>query len=434
MARVALGTAMPMQDSSPGHSQLRLAAVACLNAIAAWGMLSLGFTSALNPRLPFAAQAIYGGDPMTRLQIAQASEAKTESPIVAIDQAAAPVTRATARMALLAEPLNGEVFRQLARTANQAGEPLVAKAYLLESFRRNFRQTDVSAQLLQASLVAADYAGAVRYSDALLRTDVALLPAVVPVLMAIGDDAKARRFIIDAIRSNPPWRSAFLDQYGKSTHNEDAYWDMFVALRNTTGALRPAEISPFLYALLERDHVDRALSIWLMSLPEAMADNMPLLFNGDFKLPTNDSPFNWALLRPAGATVGVASVPGEGDKKALRIEFADRRADIMLAQQWTALTPGRYRVSGRFKPDEFRNSRGLTWRVYCGYSAPRLEAESPRLNSERASWRTFQFEFNIPTDKCSAQLVRLELAARIPQEQLASGVAWFDNLKIENLP
>jgi len=101
--------------------------------------------------------------------------------------------------------------------------------------------------------------------------------------------------------------------------------------------------------------------------------------------------------------------------------------------QVLTLTPGKYRISGKVRMDEFRNARGMVWRVYCGAvaSPEALIGETTRLQDQgNDSWRPFDSVFEVPNDRCTIQGLRLELAARIAPETLASGLVWFSQLSI----
>ena len=409
-------------------------AVSVVTAAAAWLMLSSGLTSVLNENKPFAAALISGGNGVTRTQIERRKSPPTGQPAPVADQKTTARLREIAVDTLRAEPLNVEAIRQLARAAQQTGDNERAAKLLAEIYRRSFRDLDATGQLFTQSLVKPDLANALRYADALLRAQPDLFHAMLPVLSAIADQPEASPALIAIMNTRPPWRPSFFEEYGTSVKNDQSYLQLYFALKDTPGSLSPAEVQSFLRNLLGRDRVDMALSIWLASLPGEKLSNLPLLYNGDFELPVNDAPFNWTVSNPSGATVQIADIPGGMGSKGLSIEFANRRAEFQHVQQTVALTPGRYRLSGRYKSDDFRNSRGMVWRIFCGYAAPRMIAETPRLMNDAPAWQAFDVSFEVPATQCASQLVRLDLAARIPVEQMASGRIWFDKLAIEKAP
>jgi hypothetical protein len=49
------------------------------------------------------------------------------------------------------------------------------------------------------------------------------------------------------------------------------------------------------------------------------------------------------------------------------------------------------------------------------------------------SWRAIAFTFTVPAQRCPAQVVRLDLDARMASEQLVSGSMMFDELQISRV-
>ena len=60
----------------------------------------------------------------------------------------------------------------------------------------------------------------------------------------------------------------------------------------------------------------------------------------------------------AGARVDRLPTDGAEGRLALRVAFEDRRVPFSHVRQRLALPPGRYRLSGRAKPDGLRTERG----------------------------------------------------------------------------
>jgi hypothetical protein len=97
-------------------------------------------------------------------------------------------------------------------------------------------------------------------------------------------------------------------------------------------------------------------------------------------------------------------------------------------QQTLALPPGTYRLLGRVRLDDLSNDRGLKWSVQCS-SRNRLIGETQKF-SGRSEWIDFSTTFEVPTEVCPSQVLRLRLDARVPAEQWIGGRAWFDKLRI----
>ncbi|MFV0281811.1 MAG: tetratricopeptide repeat protein [Rhodoblastus sp.] len=394
-------------------------------------------TSGLNVDRPYAAVEIFGGNATSEIRIARFRDAeaarKNVENTLKPEPASAPQTRARAERALHADPLSIDAFQQLGRAAEQAGDAGLAIREFAEAYRRSFRDVDAAGRLLQNAYDSGDFDKATLYSDALLREMPSLTQALTPLLAKIVETPTARKSFAEALARAPVWRSRFLAQYGASGGNQEAFEDLIGLLKATSRPMTSAEIGPYLNNLLSQGMVDEALTIWLAFQPEANADAMPLLVNGDFKAPVNDLPFNWSATNSDNARVSIVDALTGARGKAVEIEFLNRRGVFANVSQVLALTPGKYRLSGKLRTDEFRNPRGVYWKIYCGVREGNAIAESERMRGEPGGWRPFSVSFDVPASNCAAQLLRLELAARIPQEQVASGTVWFSELAIDRL-
>ena len=63
-------------------------------------------------------------------------------------------------------------------------------------------------------------------------------------------------------------------------------------------------------------------------------------------------------------------------------------------------------------------------------TAPALRIMATEAERGSSPWEARNAVFRVPAD-CSAQWLVLELDARIPAETLASGTAWFDDVRVE---
>jgi len=410
------------------------AIVAFVAAAACWALLSLGLTSGLDIDRPFAATEIFGGTATTQIRVARARAAASQTPETfdKPDPDAAPETRARAQAALRANPLSVDAIQQLGRAAEQAGDTKTAMRDFAETYRRSFRETDVTARLLQAAYDSGDFDSAIRYSDALLRERPGLAPALTPLLAAVAEQPAARKTLAAALALNPTWRARFLAEYGATRGRSDVFDDLITLLKTTPRPMRTAEVGPYLNKLLANNQVDEALTIWLAFQPESQSGGLPLLVNGNFTAPVNDLPFNWSVSNAENARVTIVDSLTGATGRSVAIEFLTARGPFANVSQVLALTPGRYRLSGKVRTDEFRNVRGMQWRLYCGARGETPLAETERMRGEPGGWRPFSVAFDVPA-KCVAQLLRLELAARIPPEQIASGSIWYAELAIDRI-
>lgn len=402
-------------------------------SVVCWAILSWGLTGGLNFDRPFASVMIYGGNAAARVHVARLQDDAAQTPenVSKQDPAAAHGARARAQAALRADPLSVDAFQQLGRSAEQAGDSSLAISNYGEVYRRSFREASVTARLLEAAYNSGRFVDAIGYSDGLLRERPELSQTLTPLLAAAAEDNAARKALAGALALAPVWRPRFLAAYGAMGGKQEVFDDLMAALKATPRPMTATEVGPYLNNLLSRNKVDEALTIWLAFQPESRAGQLPLLVNGDFMAPINDLPFNWSLTPSEGARAGIVDAITGATGKSVEIEFLGRRGGFANLSQILALTPGKYRIRGKVRTDDFRNPRGMFWRIYCGARGDTLIGETERIRGELGGWRNFAGVFDVPAAKCAAQLLRLELAARIPAEQVASGAIWFAELSID---
>ena len=393
-------------------------------------VLLKGLTAALNVKDPSAARFLLGGDSTTRIRLHRLAEpvASIGQPVT-LDQRDAVTSREIAIAALREEPLSFEAFRQLARSAQQGDDPRRAQVFLTEAYRRSYRDPDVALQLLSDSLRRADYPAALNQADGLIRSMPDLLNVLMPIMVAIGDQQTGKWALVELMKRNPPWRQRFLEPLGSSAKNIATFKEIYDASRSSTNPLSRAELREFIYTLIVNNDIDQALSIWYGFLPQEQLHGLKFVYNGRFELPINDVPFNWTIGRDVEASVKVEPISDKSGRNGLRVGFSGRRTEFKHFYQFLALTPGKYKLTGNFKSEDFQHARGLIWRVYCGPSATQLIGQTSNLK-DGSHWRRFDTTFEVPSDRCTAQRLQLELDARIPSEQLTSGAAWFDDIAI----
>lgn len=416
------------RGSSLGRQFFAVAVMSC--ALASWAIAAAGLSAALVGVAPRVAATFNPKSAETRLALAQLSEKSllAGAPGAPLDRDASAATREVGLAALRAAPLSATAFRQLSRAAQQAGDSKLASVYLNESFRRFFRQPDVAAQLFLESIGQSDMPRTVMLLDALLRADASRLQAAFSLMASIARSDELRPMLVNRLAAKPAWRRDFLEMLGKSEADEPSMLKLFTALNATNAPMTRMETIWFGFELAKREHTDAALGLWYAYLPPAAVADLPLLYNGDFSLPTDDSPFNWVIEQPPNAMLKIVDI--ENDEKALGIEFTGRRGEFAPAYQHTALVPGNYRLTGRLRADDFRNPEGLVWTIYCGWAKRSKIGQTERLFDTAGVWRTFTLDFNVPASDCSEQHLRLELPAATEARQLATGSVRFSRMAI----
>ena len=403
-------------------------------ALASWYVATLGVSLGLMTTNPALARIFNPDSPTIEMKLARLQEPQTLAEIFSLqaDPAASVSNRELALRVLKSEPLSAEAFRLLGRAAGQAGDWKRAHAYLEESLRRSFRQPDVAAQLMSDSLKAADVPGTVLLADALLRGNQTRLAAAFTILAAVASNPATRPLVVDRLAAMPVWRAEFFEEISKTAWKEDNFLGLFSALEEAGAPMSVYEVKPFLFELAAREQTDAALTVWYKYIARSTLASMPLLYNSDFSLPVNDSPFNWTIDQPPNATVDVVQLADVG-KTGIQIVFTNRRGEFAPVQQRTTLQPGSYRFSGLVRTDDFHSEEGLVWTIYCGFNKRLQIAQTARFFEQGQDWRSFEVDFKVPASECSLQNIRLELPAKISARQLASGSVWFASMSLSRL-
>jgi hypothetical protein len=109
------------------------------------------------------------------------------------------------------------------------------------------------------------------------------------------------------------------------------------------------------------------------------------------------------------------------------VQFTSHQGFYGGVQQFTRLEPGHYVLRGQEKADDLKTSGGLSWILWCRNNVE-LGRSKPMLTA--GDWSEFQFSFDVPSQGCSTQFLRLESASRLTVNQNVSGTLYFDDLVI----
>ncbi len=335
---------------------------------------------------------------------------------------------------------------------------LVALALVLE---RQGRTDDARAAMNEALRLAP--------SDAQVLLDVAAFH------LRQGDEAQAMPILLRAADLHPELRAnvwPVLTQWldggrhvaalARVAGERPTWWPMFfshacakstnVAALQQLLAVRAAQgtdgidESRCLIGRLQRENLwAQAYQVWINALPSAQRERIGYVFNGDFESPLSNLGFDWTT--PPQDNVGVETLPvlGMGGRRALRVEFVDKRWSGPPIQQTLMLVPGRYRLEGRGRTEGLDTWLGVQWALYCPphglpqvNDPPRQLARSGRFLGTSA-WEAIQAEFTVPGN-CPVQTLRLELAnprrdADAPGNVAARlrGTAWFDDFRVRSV-
>ncbi len=279
---------------------------------------------------------------------------------------------------------------------------------------------------------------------AIFRRAVDLYPevrgSVWPLFTAILAGGRRDSFFAGLARDNPEWWPAFFGHACEKAVDVDALQRVF-AVRAAAGTAVVDERRCLIGRLQREKRWAQAYQVWLNSLPADQRQRVGYVFNGGFEAPISNVGFDWLTPAQDAITVEAQPVDGATGRRALRVEFFNKRWTGPPAQQYLMLFPGRYRFEGRGRADGLETWLGVQWGLYClseaGNESRQLARSDRFLGSTQ--WEDFHEDFAVPKD-CPVQVLRLELAnprrdATSPGNVAARlrGTLWFDDFRVRSL-
>ena len=332
-----------------------------------------------------------------------------------------------ARRALKANPLETRALVLLALAAEAEEDNRLAVQLVSLAGARTLRDATAHSWLFELSLRQGDYAAALSHADLILRVHPRLAGTMLPALMAMASRPAGLGAIVARLETAPPWRSWFLKEYSRQAADPSEPTPVYMALQSASRPPASAELSPHLDRLIAAGRIDQARLVWLASLPDQPASR-DWLYNGDFRHPVSNLPFDWMFGRARGAEIKVEASP-MGDGQALRVQFGKGRVRFRHVRKLLTLPPGSYLLRGRAMAVDLRHQRGINWRLACAEDGGETLVSTPRISGTVTT--EFAEPFAVPAKDCRAQWLVLELAARIaPEQSVDGGTVWFDSLRI----
>ena len=341
--------------------------------------------------------------------------------------------------ALRASPLEVRAMARLGATT-ALSEANLSFAERLSSVAERLAPVmpQVQAQLVLRSLAQSDFDSAVAQMARAMAGDGTLKSGYFPLLMEmlqgnVGEDA------LETIARDPraySWWQGFFRFVSKEDQTLTALRRL-VAMRvaSPVWPLQPEESGYYLSRLRAEGLVTEAYLHWVNNLSEAELKRLGYLYDGGFNLRFDNAPgFGWQarIDRRTGVIISRSETFGSSDDASLRVSFSGKRVRFNHVYQELALPAGKFRVSGRVRPDQLEGRKGVKWRLFCtvGGSQTLAETEAYLGNGE---WRSFWFDVDVPPE-CTGQTLRLESAGDREVDHELTGTVWFDDMIIGLAP
>ncbi|MEZ5851437.1 MAG: hypothetical protein R3D68_12400 [Hyphomicrobiaceae bacterium] len=343
------------------------------------------------------------------------------------------VIRDLAQRTLAVQPLNAAAYRMLGELSDDIDQ---TRIYMREAARRSRRETIAVFWLLNDSVAHNDAAAALEYADILLRTRPELAPPVMGYLAAIAASQTGRDVIARQMARRPPWRSLFYQTFPAAMRDLRVGLPLLAAIKSAGVPTTLAEGSNLIDTFLVKEQVDLAYAAWLSLLSPEELSRLGLLTNANFASEPSGVSFDWRIQAGTNAIAEFTRRPGDeaGEGRLLHVQLNDGRVRFPVVKQVIVLAPGRYRLTGQVRGSIIAK-RGLQWDVRCLFNSPKKPLGETELFSGRMSqWRSFTVDFEVgASDNCEAQVVRLFHASRSASEEIISGEAWFDGLRLTRI-
>lgn len=339
------------------------------------------------------------------------------------------------RRAVTANPADARPLAELARLRAAAGSEALADEMMDAAHRLMPVHPGVQQNIGLYWLQRGEPARGIAHVATALSGDYRLKDRFFPLLLAAAEDPELRGALQPLAADPPTWWTSFVEQASRTAKSADSV----IALLQMRAAAKDVPVSErereaLLQRLYRDGRVADAYLQWMNSLDETGLQRLGYVFDGGFEGPFANGGFGWFgnLPRNAGFRISTGATWGVSGERAVHIGFSGKRARFQHLYQNLFLGPGRYEVSGQFRPDALRARRGLQWRVHCNAGGSQLLGESEFL-LEGTEWRRFSFDVEVPAN-CAGQVLRLYSGGNRDVDHELQGGAWFDAMRIARKP
>ncbi|MBN8806918.1 MAG: hypothetical protein J0I47_01570 [Sphingomonas sp.] len=290
-----------------------------------------------------------------------------------------------------------------------------------------WRDAPTQSWALERAITTNDMTNAVERGEALILNDSARTE-VLTVFRALSALPAARRILVERLTLQPDWRPWFFELRGNVTTDQLVGTAAILAALQTTNArATPAEARATLATLVNTGKFDLAWTLHEQLFGRRAADQ-PLIDSGfgrpdaDYKPGGDATIFDWTILDQAGGEASIARQGEFAHNPALAVTI-DTPSELVLAEQVTALSPGRYALSYRARSDAQDADPKARWQIYCVKDSSALDpAELPTPLG--TGWTLQSIRFTVPAG-CPG--IRVRLLAERSDNPLNY---WFDDVVI----
>lgn len=267
--------------------------------------------------------------------------------------------------------------------------------------------------------------------NVLLTRDTSISQSLYPQLQQLTVATPENTPLLDKFAKNPPtWWGSFFNFLVRDEKTPSALLSHLYELRlHSSQPIDSKEMTPYVSRLIKEQQWTEAHAVWLAGLPPEDETFKGLVYDGGFEGDMHNTGFDWFFGSHPQIDIQQELTFGMEGHRALNVKLSGpQHVNFQHVWQRLLLKPGHFELTMRFRADSFHTNKGLQWRVRCTEDN-RILAESLPLH-ESTPWSDLKMEFDVPTENCAVQLLRLEAASSYAHEQVFTGSLWFDAIQI----
>lgn len=340
------------------------------------------------------------------------------------------VALAQLREALRANPASGRSYVILGQLLEKSGDLPAAQHAMDAAAVMAPRRTDVQMDVAAFWLRQGDVARALQHWDIALAFNADARNILFPALLHLAENPATLPAFAPLLKKQLTWWPAFFSFAASKAQQVATAHALFALQQKGPNTMSESALRTFVGRLQREGLWTDAYFVWLNNLPGEQINSVGNLFNGGFEYPLSNLGFDWIAHPLSHVLVETAATFGSTGSRALHVVFRGAKLKYNHLYQHLLLTPGKYTLRGRVRPESLETSQGLQWVIACQGRQATLLGNSERfLGSDQ--WRYFSLSFEVPETDCDVQSLRLELAGRAALDLEARGSIWFDDMTIE---
>lgn len=326
-----------------------------------------------------------------------------------------------AERSLARRPFNARALRVAGLVAARQGDEAAADRMLTLAGNWSLRDDPAHSWLVGQRLRQGRSASALAHADTLMRRRPELRPQYFDLMTqaALTNDGQAQAAMVGLLRRDPPWRRSYFRYAVRRRDSLAVAAAAAMALKSGEGRVTVEERS-ILYSALAREGLIDPLRTLRGALEGA---DRPVLTAGDFSDGGGAAPFGWRLPSAAGVLSEIAP-EGDAGQPALYAVISDIKGRA-VAEQLVMLTPGSWRLTGRFRVEQGELNGRLAWTLTCTPGRSRPVATGPLPAASHRTWTRFSSVLEVPAGGCAAQWLRL---SALPRDRRATVEIWVDDV------